>query len=195
MHKGLPFEARPTSFSEIAAIGDGTFKTLPVVRVADLWVGGSSNIADLLEAHCGSGLTLFPDDPSRHFVRFIESWTDTTLHPQIFPLVAYGIWEQLGDSEKSYFRTTRERRLGCTLEAAREQALMRISEIRATLNPLRRTLKERPFLAGDTPAYADYIVFGALKWHSLSSDTPLYDESDQIAKWFTLINEDASPPD
>lgn len=191
-HKDVPFEARVTLYSEIPGLGDGSFKTLPVLEEGGVWTGGSSEIATHLETRYPDGPTLYPHDPQRRFAEFVESWVDTAIHTQIFPLVALRIWEQLPISQQDYFRNTRERRLGTTLEAAYHQSRDTIPAIRASFDPVRRILKRRPFLASDSPAYADYIVFGALKWHSLVSDTPLIETSDLMASWFDGIDERAA---
>ena len=36
----------------------------------------------------------------------------------------------------------------------------RLPVFRASLDPLRRTLERQEFVAGNVPAYADYVVFG-----------------------------------
>jgi glutathione S-transferase len=186
-HKQLPFEARATLYSEIPRLGDGSFKTLPVIDDDGAWSGGSFNIAIDLESRYPDRPTLFPNDPRRSFAEFVESWVDLTLHPQIFPLVALKIWEQLPSSEQDYFRRTRERRLTTTLEAAHERSISNLPAIRASLDPMRRILERRAFLAGESPAYADYIVFGALKWYRLSLGSPLIDAGDPIAPWCDRI--------
>jgi glutathione S-transferase len=186
-HKHLPFEARAILYSEISTLGDGSFKTLPVIDDDGMWSGGSFKIAIDLESRYADRPTLFPNDPRRSFVEFVESWVDLTLHPQIFPVVALKVWEQLPSSEQDYFRRTRELRLRMTLEEAHKMGVARVPEIRASLDPLRRILAQRPFLASDSPAYADYIVYGALKWYRLSSGSPLIDTGDPIAGWFDRI--------
>jgi glutathione S-transferase len=186
-HKRLPFEARATLYSAIPTLGDGSFKTLPVIDDGGVWSGGSFNIAIDLESRYPDRPTLFPDDPRRSFAEFVESWVDLTLHPQIFPLVALKIWEQLPSSEQDYFRRTRERRLKMTLEDAYETGIGKIPAIQASLDPMRRILARRPFLAGESPAYADYIVYGAIKWYQLSSGNSLIDAGDAIAAWLERI--------
>ncbi len=42
----------------------------------------------------------------------------------------------------------------------------------AKLEPLRHMLKFQPFLGGDGPLFADYIVFGALQWARIASPRP-----------------------
>ena len=191
-HKHVPFEARATRYSEIPTLGDGSFKTLPVIEDAGMWSGGSFQIASNLESRYPDRPALFPDDPQRRLAEFAESWVDTTLHSQIFPMVAFKIWKQLPRPERDYFRSTRERRLGMTLEEAYHHHGARLPVVRASLDPLRHVLKQRAFLAGAGPAYADYIVFGALKWYRVASGTPLIDASDPVAAWFDRIDERAT---
>jgi len=187
-HKQLPFDARATLYSEIPRLGDGSFKTLPVIDDGGVWSGGSFNIAIDLESRYPDRPTLFPNDPRRSFAEFVESWVDLTLHPQIFPFVALKIWEQLPSSEQDYFRRTRERRLSMTLEEAHQLSVAKLPAIRTSLDPIRRILAQRPFLASESPAYADYIVYGALKWYQLSSGSALIDAGDPIAAWFDRID-------
>jgi glutathione S-transferase len=188
-HKRLPFEARATLYSEIRTLGNGSFKTLPVIEDSGVWCGGSFDIAIYLDSCRPDRPTLFPNDPRRAFAEFVESWVDSTLHPQIFPLVALKIWEQLPCSEQDYFRRTRERRLSVTLEEAYQLSATKAPAVRASLEPVRRALAHRPFLSGESPAYVDYIVYGALKWYQVSSGSPLADADDPIAPWFDRIDE------
>jgi glutathione S-transferase len=187
-HKRLTFESRATLYSEIPTLGDGSFKTLPVIDDGGVCTGGSSNIAVDLESRYPQGPTLFPHDPRHWFAEFVEFWVDSTLHPQIFPVVALRIWEQLPSSEQDYFRRTREKRLGTSLEDAHLLSVEKLPAIRSSLDPMRRILARRPFLAGESPAYADYIVYGALKWYWLSMGSGLVEAGDPITPWFDLID-------
>ena len=186
-HKCLPFEARGTVYSQIPSIGDGSFKTLPVIEDNGTWVGGSTNIAEYLESKDG-GPSLFPDDPQHLFAGFIEAWVDTDLQARIFPLVAIRAYEHFPPSQRDYYRTTRERRLGTTLEAARDRSLPTIPAIRASFEPMRQILKARPFLSGPTPAYADYLLYGALKWQRLLSDDQILGNDDPVESWYRRID-------
>jgi hypothetical protein len=46
----------------------------------------------------------------------------------------------------------------------------RLPAFRTSLDPLRRTVERQHFISGKTPAYADYIVFGAFRWARAISD-------------------------
>ena len=186
-HKKVPFIARPTLYSEIATLGDGSFKTLPVMVDDGHWCGGSFNIAVDLESRYSVQPTLFPDDARRLYAEFVEAWVDFTLHPLIFPIVALRIWEQLAITEQDYFRRTRERRLNKTLEEAHQLGSSTIPALREHLEPMRHILMRRTFLAGKNPAYVDYIAYGALKWFQLSTGASLVVGDDPIAFWLSRI--------
>ncbi len=138
--------------------------------------------------------SLFPDDPQRLFAQFIEAWVDRGIQLQIFPLVAFDVWNDLPASERDYFRQTRERRLGTTLEAARDRSVTNLPRIREALEPLRVILRSRKFLGGGRPSYADYLVFGALKWQRIAVDLPLIEKDDPVEGWYGEIDSLACLP-
>jgi glutathione S-transferase len=169
-------------------LGDGSFKTLPVLQHDRKWIGGSMNIANYLESQYADRDSLFPNDPERLYAGFIESWVDSVVQPQIFPMVAYDIWTGLFKVDQQYFRDTRELRLGTTLEDARQSHATQIPMLRKSLEPVRRILKQRPYLCGQAPAFADYIVFGALKWPRLTSSAVLIEPGDPIEDWYLRLD-------
>jgi glutathione S-transferase len=185
-HKKLPFEARGIVYSEISTIGNGTFKSLPVIEDHGEWVAGSTNIANYLEAK--SGPPLFPEDPKRLFATFVEAWVDNVVQAKIFPLVALRAYEAFPQSQRDYFRSTRERRLGMSLERARARSLETLPSIGESLAPARQILKQREFLAGYGPGYADYLLYGALKWQRLLSDDRLLGQDDPLESWYQGID-------
>jgi len=52
---------------------------------------------------------------------------------------------------------------------------------------VRKTLEQRPFLGGDAPAYADYILFGVLQWARVVSDATVLETDDVVAVWFERV--------
>jgi len=188
-HKGLLHDEKACHYSDIRSIGDGSFRTVPVMQDGGVFVGGSLNIAEYLEKTYPDTPTLFPDDPHHRYAKFVEAWVDTSLQPQIFHTLAYDIFLLMPDAEQPYFRKTREARLGMTLEEARDLAPSKLPAAQASFLPLRRRLQEQPFLCGDAPAYADYIAYGALKWQRLCCDRELLsDAADPIHAWFSHID-------
>ena len=89
----------------------------------------------------------------------------------------------VADKDKDYFRTSREQRLGKTLEAAVANRDNELKGFRDGLLPLRLVLKAQPFLGGDQPLYADYAVFGGFQWCRCISDFKLLAEDDPVYAW------------
>ena len=59
----------------------------------------------------------------------------------------------------------------------------RLPSFRQSLQPLRSLLEAQPFLGGDKPLYADYIVFGGFQWARCISTFPLLEADDPIVPW------------
>jgi glutathione S-transferase len=118
--------------------------------------------------------------------RMLNWWGDVTVVVAgISPLIIADIPQNLDEIDAAYFRRTREARFGKLLEeeetmAGREQA---VTGFRKTLEPMRLTLKTQPYLGGDAPNYADYIVFGGFQWARAVSPFSLLDEADPIFAW------------
>jgi glutathione S-transferase len=87
------------------------------------------------------------------------------------------------EKDKAYFRKTREERFGATLEAFQSGREERLPAFRQSLQPLRNLLEAQPFLGGDKPLYADYIVFGGFQWARCISSFKLLDPDDPVAAW------------
>jgi glutathione S-transferase len=85
--------------------------------------------------------------------------------------------------DEVYFRESREARFGMTLEAVQAGRETRVAEFRASLLPVRQVLGKQPWLGGETPSYADYIVFGTLQWPRCASRFELLESDDPIAAW------------
>jgi glutathione S-transferase len=46
---------------------------------------------------------------------------------------------------------------------------------------LERTLSEQPFIAGEAPAYVDYIVFSVFQWARIGSPRDVLQDASQVA--------------
>ena len=91
------------------------------------------------------------------------------------------IHDRLAPPDQAYFRDSRETRYGKPLEevsAPREEGL---AAFRASLEPLRNMLTYQPFIGGETPLFADYIVFGAFQWVRVMSPFKVLADDDPVA--------------
>ena len=94
------------------------------------------------------------------------------------------IHDVLGPEDRAYFRASREKAFGRTLEAvvaARDTA--GVEALRTALAPLRTLLRQQEWLGGAAPDYADYIVLGSLQWARCVSRFELLAADDPVAAW------------
>ena len=183
-HKGLDAETRSTPFTDIPTIADGKQKTVPVIEdggkiVADSWV-----IANYLEESYPDAPSIFGGDGGMELTKFMRNWSASTMSRQIIGMVVADIHDHLLPKDQPYFRETREKRFGRTLEEVQGGRDERIEPFRQSLMPLRMTLKESKFLGGDGPRYADYVAFGVLQWSRVISPFKLLEQDDPVMAWF-----------
>ena len=183
-HKGLAFQTRATPFTKISEIGGGFSPTVPVIDDGGKLVRDSFDIALYLEEAYPDRPSLFAGEGGKAMSRFVESWAMTSVHPPLMGLIVKDIHDRLGDADQIYFRESREKRLGRTLEAAQEGRENRLDAFRAALQPLRIMLGKQQFIGGETPLFADYIVFGPLQWARVISPFRLLAGDDLVADWF-----------
>lgn len=182
-HKGLEVETVPWRFVEKDRIAFSGQDKVPVLVDGGRTISDSAAIAAYLEEAYPDRPSLFGGPQAQALTRFVKDWTELVVHPGILRLVLTDVHDILHEGDKAYFRESRERRFGQRLEevcAGREE---RLEAFRDALKPLRATLEAQPYLAGDHPAWADYVVFGAFQWARATSPFELLAPDDAIARW------------
>jgi glutathione S-transferase len=182
-HKGLDVETIPWRYTEKAAIAPSGQGAVPVLVDGGKWIFDSWTIAEYLEAAYPGRPSLFGGGAGRALSRFYAGWADGILHTGIMRFVLLDIWKQLDPRDKDYFRQTREKRVGATLEAFTAEREKYLPGFRDSLLPLRLALKNQDFLGGDKPLQADYIVFGQFQWARTVGDFELLAADDRVAAW------------
>ena len=180
-HKGIAPDVVPVRFTEKPKIAFSGQTRVPILVDGDHTVFDSWDIACYLEDAHPERPTLFPG--GRAMARLVQEWANTTVGPQIGPFIMLDIWKHLDPEDQTYFRDTREARLGKTLEAIVADRDSRLEAFRKSLEPLRAALSGAPFLCGGSPAYADYIVFGQFQWARCISDFALLEAGDPVYAW------------
>lgn len=186
-HKGLDFRSVPTPFTTVPDVEGGVSKTIPVIRDGDNVVSDSFAIALYLENSYPDRPSLFGGKGGEAMARFIERWSQLTLHPYLGVAALCDIHARLAPADQIYFRESREQRYGKSLEevsAPRDQGL---AAFRASLEPLRSMLTYQPFIGGEAPMYPDYVVFGAFQWVRITSPFRVLEDSDPVQQWFERL--------
>ncbi len=183
-HKGLDFETVPWRFTDkdlIARTGQGR---VPVLVDGERWLNDSWPIAlDLDEA--------YPDHPAlmrteaeRAAAHFVNHWCDQVLHPTLRPLLWMEVYKASADKDLGYFRESREKILGQTLEAFTADRNGALETFWRTMQPMESALAGHDWLGGDGPNYADYVLFGSLQWANVVSPDPILPSDSAAARWF-----------
>lgn len=182
-HKGLEVETIPWRFTEKDVLPQPNQGRVPVIVDNGRVVHDSSAIAEYLETRYSGQPSLFGDATGKALTRFVQNWTETVLQPGLVGFVVLDICRHSASQDQAYFRQSREERLGTTLENVVNDREARLPAFRDSLTPLRRTVERQKCLAGETPAYADYVVFGAFQWARAISDFELLAADDPVAAW------------
>ncbi|MPZ09672.1 MAG: glutathione S-transferase family protein [Kiloniellaceae bacterium] len=183
-HKVLAVETVPWRFTEKQAIAFSGQGRVPVLVDGEKVIHDSWEIACYLEDAYPDRPALFGSVDARGGALFIKRWAEGQLHPALVRLIIADIVKILHADDLGYFRESREAALGATLEDYSAAKAENLKHLHAVLTPLRLTVKDVAFLGGDEPAYADYIVFGALQWARCASPQNLLDDDDPVAAWF-----------
>ena len=182
-HKRLPVETIPWRFTEKAEIAPSGSKTVPVIVDGDRWIANSWTIANYLEdtypgfavsvrRRRGAALDAPLFEPRRRSGR-----------PRSFPLSHSISWSALPTGIVSIFAPVVNSVSARRWRLSSPTATPGLPGFRASLAPLRATLKTQPFFGGDEPLYADYAVFGQFQWARCISPFALLEEGDPVKLW------------
>ncbi|HYZ34137.1 MAG TPA: glutathione S-transferase family protein [Crenalkalicoccus sp.] len=182
-HKGLEVETLPWRFTEKDRIAFAGSEKVPVLVDGERNLAESAIIAEYLEEAYPDRPSLFGGEGGRQAARFIGAWTEATLHAGVSRLVLADIHDCVAEKDRAYFRESREKRFGMTLEEMQAGRETKVEGFRKEIHPLRMVLRAQPYLGGAAPLYPDYIVFGAFQWARAVSAFPLLAADDPVAEW------------
>ena len=172
-YKSIPFESVPLGFTDIPKVLGPELKTVPVLEDRNGRRGESWEIVEYLEREYAKSPLLFAGPGERSLAHFFDSWFSVEILKRMFALYALDIYNAARPVDRAYFRASREARIGQTLEAFTAGREARLPALREALGPLRWHLKRRPFIAGESPGYADFIALGGFVWAGSVSTLPL----------------------
>lgn len=187
-HKNLAYETIPVPFTAISGIEGNDAKTVPLLRDGDRTVTDSFAIAEYLDAAYPQTPELFDGRQARAMCRFVEAWTYSALHPAIVRMVSKDIHDILDEPDQAYFRRSRETALKTTLEQLHTDRDRHREHLHTGLLTLDLMLRRQPFIAGAAPNFADFIVYGSLKWPAACSDYEVLPQKPRILEWYARLD-------
>jgi glutathione S-transferase len=182
-HKQIVYETTPWRFTEKDRLAFCGQTKVPVIVDGDRTIADSWAIAGYLEERYPDRPSLFGGVTGQAHARFISGWADTILQPGIARLIVLDIFRMVRPEDQAYFRHSRERAFGMSLEEVVRDRDRGVEEFRRQLAPLRMVLRGQPWLGGEAPDYADYAVLGSFLWSRCASPFQLLDGDDPVAEW------------
>jgi glutathione S-transferase len=182
-HKGLDFETVPWRFTDKAAIEFAKSTTVPVLKDGGTIVADSWNIAVYLDEAYPQRPGLFASVESRALAEFFAHWVLRGPQLAVFKVIILDIFERIAEQDKAYFRASREKRFGMTLEQFAGERSPALAAFRGALEPVRPGLVQHAFVSGHGPGYADYTLFGLFQWARCMSPTRLLEPDDPVFAW------------
>jgi glutathione S-transferase len=182
-HKGLGFETVPLGFTEIPSVFGGRFKTVPVLEHGDTQLAESWDIAEYLDRAFPTQPRLFSGPSELALARLMDSWFTVEVMRKLFRVYVKDVHDAARPKDRPYFRASREKYIGATLESFTADRASHLPGVRTALTPLRMHLAKFPFLGGSAPNYADYIALGAFYWVASVSTLPLLARDDALRAW------------
>ncbi len=181
-HKGLEAEIVPCKFTDKHLFAFSGGQTVPVLQDGDKAVTDSWDIACYLEDTYPDRPSLFSGPIGRGQARFISEWVPVWSRP-LFMTVVKDVFDHIHQGDKAYFRESREKRFGKTLEELHAERDKHHTAIETGLAPLRAVLQVQPYICGDAPAYGDYIVFGSFQMARSMSPYKVLEKGDILYDW------------
>lgn len=181
LHKGVSFETVALPFANKESYPDKDHGLLPILVDGDEVVCDSANIYAYVERKFdGSPLAATPGE--RAAAEFYNAWLAANLFPHLAPLMFVRVHAAAHEDDKAYFRRTREKRLGRTLEEAAATPGLR-ENIEQALQTLAAPLTRYAFLGGDQANLSDYNVFSIFQWVRVTAQEELFAAPQAVADW------------
>jgi glutathione S-transferase len=181
-HKGLAAQTIPWRFTDTEKIAFSGQGLVPVLQDGEQVVHDSWAIAEYLEAKVPDR-PLFEGAQAKSLTFVFKTWVETTLHGPIFRAMVLDVFNAIHEKDKAYFRASREKRFGMTLEQFGSDPKKGVADLRTALLPVRKQLVQEPYVCGKAPGFADYILFGAFQWARALSPQRLLEPDDPVFAW------------
>ena len=183
-HKGFDIDIVPGGFTGIMARTGGRSERLPVIVDDGEWVLDSWLIAEYLDRKYPDRPMLCGDPSVKPLTQFLEGWLWSTAITPWFGCYIQDYRDLSLPQDHEYVTSSRERMLGGRkleeVQAGRED---RLPKVPPTLEPFRLILKDRKWIGGDRPNYADFRALAVFLWTASVATTPPLTEDEPLRDW------------
>ncbi len=185
LHKGLDFESHAWQFKDRTST---EHKTVPAIYDNGKMISDSFEIAKYLDAQYPDKPTLMNGAEGEAHAQLVSAICNNLIFFTAVTMAIYPVSQILDNESAPYFLETREGKFGKKLseinaddrDAAKEN-------LKKGLAAFEDTLGISDYLGGEKPTYADYTLFGVLKWIDVVAYRPV-DDSSNVGKWFDRIS-------
>lgn len=185
LHKGVEFESIAWQFKDRDT---KEHKTVPAIYDNGKMVSDSWEIAKYLDAQYPDKPMLMKDAEAEAHAQLVSNICNAMLFGTAVSMAIYPVSQIIDDESAAYFIETREAKFGKKLvDVNNEDKDAAKAALAKGLGVFEATLGTSDYLGGDSPTYADYTLFGVLKWIDVVAYRPV-DESTNVGKWFDRIS-------
>lgn len=190
LHKGLEFEVLPWRFSARESIAESGHASVPVIRDGDTWVGDSWEIACYLDRRYPDRPLLMPPPSGEAHARLVAALCGALVFPAAVQIGVYQAYRLLDPGSQPYFRASREEMFKTRLEDLHADATRGPAQLAGALKSFDEVLASCDYLGGAGATYADFLLFGILKWLDIVSAYAPLDRGTPSGRWFTRLEAD-----
>lgn len=191
-HKKLSFKTEPVWFTEKEKFAMSEQPLLPIITDSNKVVSDSWAIAEYLEATYPDAPSLFANDEAKIKAEAFHQWLSTVLSKHVPGILLLDLYNVLADQDKDYFRTTREAKIGKSLEEFAANPDKHIQGLQAELSSVRELLATQNYLGGERPDYRDICLLGTFMWIATLVTTPFLEKDDVVYAWYQRVLSDYS---
>lgn len=185
LHKGLNFESIAWQFKDR---GEHEHKTVPAIYDDGKMISDSFAIAKYLDAQYPDKPALMNGAEGEAHAQLVNSICNNLIFANAASMALYPVSQIIDEESAAYFIETRESKFGKKLsEINNDDSEAAKAKLTKGLAVFESTLATSDYLGGDKPTYADYTLFGVLKWIDVVAYRPV-DETSNVGKWFDRVS-------
>jgi glutathione S-transferase len=182
-HKGFDLDVVDGGFTGILERTGGRSERLPVIVDDGRWVLDSWLIAEYLDEHYPDRPTLIGAPAVKALTEFLEAWLWQTAVSAWARAFGVQYRDRCKPEDIDYIVESRRRMWGAPMEELAKNREDVFPQVLPKLELLRGVLRDRPWLGGETPSYADYRALAVFLWAASVADTPPMTEDEPLRDW------------